>query len=78
MSLSFADRREKRTKILDELLYAKPLSKEMQIMEAILTKMLRGSNKKLRDELWKFLHRWQFRVEMTDGLQETDSTKPRL
>lgn len=69
------ERKAQRIKIVDELLYAKPLNKDLQIMDAVLTKMLRGSDKKLRDELWNFLDRWQFRVEITDILQDCADEK---
>lgn len=66
------NKKESRLKILDDLMYAKPVNKDLQIVDVILTKMLRGSDKKRRDELWKLLYRWQFRVEIADALHEVE------
>ena len=66
------DKKELRLAIWNEQLYARPLNKDMQIMDAILTKLLHTSDQPLRDELRNSLDRWQFRVKFASLLQEAN------
>jgi len=59
-------------KYIDEEIIGEPQlgSKELEIVNNILTKILRESDQKTRTELRNFLKRWEVRTLFVDALQE--------
>ncbi len=59
-----------RVEMLDKLFYAKPLDKDLQVIDAMLVEALQRYNITPFPELAEFLDRWQFRVEIAGLVQE--------
>jgi hypothetical protein len=64
-----------RVEMLDKLLYARPLDKDLQVIDSLLTEVLQRSNKQPLPELAEFLDRWQFRVEIAQLVQEAEDSE---